>query len=378
MRQTTEEMLSAKALWSEIFYEDSDVFTDYYFREKMQDNIGYGIKEDGKLVAMLYLTPYTGMLRMACGDSRQATEHFTKIPLFYIVGVGTKKEYRHRGFMDALLRQALEDIREKGHPFTFLMPANPAIYTPYQFRYIYDRPEFLFAGQERLSISERISGVGRIPAQERMRAEEAEELAVFAEKQLKMRYQLFLHRDADYYIRQQKESQAQNGDVYIWKEEGKIKGFYLYAKEETEFIQEALAEQGFERQMGIVVSQKKKPIIMARITDVCSMLTLIRLKQEALQEAVAFELEIKDELLSANNGTFLWTVGKKESTIAMVEKTKETAVQISIADLTEFLFGRKAAGECFVCPGEEGLPDALYERLSWIDVISHSFINEIV
>ena len=34
-RLTEQEALAAKKMWSEIFYEDSEQFTDYYFAEKM-------------------------------------------------------------------------------------------------------------------------------------------------------------------------------------------------------------------------------------------------------------------------------------------------------------------------------------------------------
>ena len=127
---TKEERLAVKSMWSEIFYEDSDRFTDYYFAEKMPGNKGYGVKVDGELVSMMFLTPYPVWIKTG------GAEDFTQVTLYYIVGVGTRKEYRHRGYMDCMLRRALRDICEEGHPFTFLMPANPAIYEPYQFRYI--------------------------------------------------------------------------------------------------------------------------------------------------------------------------------------------------------------------------------------------------
>lgn len=365
VRLTASEMQGAKALWKEIFFEDSDVFTDYYFQEKMNDNIGYGIKAEGKLVSMLYLTPYTGVLRVAGVDNG-----FREFPVYYIVGVGTKKEYRHRGCMDTLLRRALNDIRQEGHPFTFLMPANPAIYVPYQFRYIYDRPEFRITEINAENRENRKA--------ERMQETDAAAVAAFAEMQLREQHRFFLRRDEAYYIRQQKESRAQNGDIYLWKEENEIKGFYLYAKEDTEFIQEAVTETDFAQKAGVTVSDVRKPIIMARIADARAMLALLRLKKEAPFEETELLLEIRDELIDGNNGTFLWTVGKKESTIAMVEKNRQEAVCICIADLTEFLFGRRNGRECFCCLNGDALPDTVYERLSYVDVIGDSFINEIV
>ena len=59
----------------------------------------------------------------------------------YIVGVATEKEYRSRGYMRQLLIAALEEENKKKHPFTFLMPAAEAIYSPYDFRYIYHQKQ---------------------------------------------------------------------------------------------------------------------------------------------------------------------------------------------------------------------------------------------
>ena len=357
---TIEEALGAKALWSEIFFEDSAVFTDYYFQEKMKNNIGYGIKQDGQLIAMLYLTPYTGQIYAPA----MYGEDFADVPLSYIVGVGTKREYRHKGCMDRLLKRALKDLHERQQPFTFLMPASAAIYTPYQFRYIYERPEFIIKNQDT----------------EPMQQKDAEALAEFAQEQLKAKYQFFLKRDGIYYLRQQKESGAQNGNIYLWKEQGEIKGFYLYAKEAEEFIQEAVVSEELTKQGMLCVSEKRKPIIMARITNVAAMLSLIRLKQNSELEKAEILLRVTDSLIPQNNGTFCWTVGKKESTIALLEKSDMTPVCVDIADLTEFLFGKRSSEECF-CFSNDIEPHRqreLYERLSEIAVISRTFLNEIV
>lgn len=366
---TKKETLGAKSLWSEIFFEDSAAFTDYYFKEKMQHNTGYGIKKDGQLVSMLYLTPYTGQVRAAGSGA----DGFCEIPLSYIVGVGTKKEYRHRGYMDKLLKKALTELHLKEQPFTFLMPADPAIYEPYQFRYIYDRPEFtLCSGHEQPDAeSEKAAKV--------MQTKDAALLAAFAQQQLKQRYQLFLKRDAAYYIRQQKESRAQQGDVYLWKDKDRIQGFYLYAKEENPFIQEAVAAKESWAERQLCLSESRKPIIMARITHVAAMLALLRLKQQAEREQLEICLQVIDPLLCQNNATFHWTVGKKESTIALVEKPVAGRVCAEISALTEFVFGRRDAEDGFLCVDDEAARAAeLYKGLSEIEPISRTFLNEIV
>ena len=356
-RLTKEEAIAAKPLWAEIFYEDSQQFTDYYFAEKMAENAGYGVVCGGRLCAMLFLTPYTGCI---ASESR-AGGRFREVPLSYIVGVGTRREGRHRGYMDRLLRTALADLHAAGEPFAFLMPADPAIYTPYQFRYIYDRPDFTVCRRE------------AVPAAV-METGEAAALAEFAQRQLESRYQLFLRRDSAYYRRQQKESRAMNGDIYLWKERGEIAGFYLYAKENgKEEIQEAVVREAFARQKTLEITGAH-PVIMARITNIKAMLSLMRLRADAQTETITVRLRLRDALFAAHNGTFLWTVGKKESTIAMLETNEEAEVCAEAAGLAEFLFSRKDCRACFarIADGD------VYERLSQITPLSRLFLNEIV
>lgn len=363
-RLTAEEMLGAKPMWSEIFFEDSEKFTDYYFAEKMKDNMGYGLKRDGMLCAMLFLTPYTGRILSPDREGRA----FQDVPLYYIVGVGTRKECRHRGYMDRLLRAALGDMSAARIPFAFLMPADPAIYTPYQFRYIYDRPVFSILRKEERKASA-------------MEAGEEEALARFAQEQLESRCQFYLKRDALYYERQKKESLAQNGDVYLWKEQGEIAGFYLYAKEnEKEEIQEAIVSEKLAGEGVLRISRQTRPVIMARITNAAAMLSLMRLREESERDHIEVSLNLSDPVIEENNGTFLWTVGKKESTIALLDREDAAEASVRVDALAEFLFGRKDGRDCFadMCGGQKRQQDDVYERLSEIQVLSRSFVNEIV
>ena len=85
---------TARSLWEEVFYEDSVQFTDYYFENKAEKNIGYVIGE-APYDAMMFRTPYT----LQIGDARKE--------ISYIVGVATREECRHRGYMRKLLTRSL-------------------------------------------------------------------------------------------------------------------------------------------------------------------------------------------------------------------------------------------------------------------------------
>ena len=109
-------------LYEEVFVEDEQAFVDAYYQIKAADNEILVAEEDGEIVSMLHRNPYTFWLRGV------------QIPADYLVAVATRVAFRHRGLMRALLTRALRDMKEQGYPFTFLMPADEAIYTPFDFR----------------------------------------------------------------------------------------------------------------------------------------------------------------------------------------------------------------------------------------------------
>jgi predicted acetyltransferase len=76
---------------------------------------------------MLHLNPY------------KLSVNGTETDAYYYVAVATKTECRHQGMMRKLLKKSLNDIYEEGHPFTYLMPANRAIYEPFDFRIVYQQ-----------------------------------------------------------------------------------------------------------------------------------------------------------------------------------------------------------------------------------------------
>ena len=123
---TGEACKAARSLWEEVFYEDSVQFTDYYFQNKAGKNIGYVIGE-APYDAMMFRTPY----QLHIGNQQRE--------ISYLVGVATREECRHQGYMRSLLMHSFKEMYEEKQPFTFLMPANPAIYEPFDFRYIYER-----------------------------------------------------------------------------------------------------------------------------------------------------------------------------------------------------------------------------------------------
>ncbi len=374
-----EECLALRSLWEEVFYEDSKEFTDYYFKEKAKNNHAFTIQvNEGKAeetVAMLHLAPYH--MRIRTGQEMVTRQ------VNYIVGVATKESYRHQGYMGELLRAALNDLFHKNEPFTFLMPASPKIYTPYQFVYIYDRDNYKI---ENFTQKEPELRAASLPAETdlwditKLKEEEITKLKRYTENYLNKNYDVFINRNHSYYQTMIKELEVQNGAVYLIHNREKkeeIAGYFLYTEEEGKSgIQEAVYDKSFH----LIRKEESKPIIMARIVDLHSMLSLLRLKADrVVEEPVNISIKVTDSLILENNAVWKLKIGSAES---IIEKDSDTTggsedCSITIEDMASWIFGYRPAQDCFHITKRQDKKQVL-NKLSKIDQFSRVFINEIV
>ena len=86
-RLKQEEHARTRALWEEVFQEDTKAFLDYYYYIKTRDNQIFVIEEDGAIRSMIHLNPY------------QVKVENRYFPSAYIIAVATEKPYRSRGYM---------------------------------------------------------------------------------------------------------------------------------------------------------------------------------------------------------------------------------------------------------------------------------------
>lgn len=412
-----------RRLWEEVFSDDTKAFLDYYYYIKTRDNAIYVIEEDGEICSMLQLNPYT---------VRVEGQEF---PSAYIIAVATRKEYRSRGYMGALLRTSLKEMYSRGIPFTFLMPAAEAIYTPYDFRYIYSQD------RGTLICGERDGGIywkseGDSPAHFEIQSEikaaelgedrrgavlfsdaglwDAEEMSHFFETYFADRFQVCTVRDAAYYQTMILEQQSERGGVRLIRWDGALKGFYAYAGEEGLEIREPLFLPGYENDFRMSVEEladrmqaglqrdaeqqgdtgqkegagqqeipvyacppeyadRRKPLIMARIVSLRKLLSALKVPEE---ESVDCSFAVIDPLITENSRVWKLTSGIGETELHVGE-TEDSEGVLPAADLTELIFGRMAPEEL---SGREGviLTEHLIGELKKITKLSGACFNEIV
>lgn len=366
-----EECQELRSLWENVFYEDSKEFNDYYFKEKANRNHAFVVEVNENdtitIAAMLHLSPYSMKLRVG--------NEFCNKTINYIVGVATKAPYRHKGYMDCLLKTSFMFMYKEEMPFTFLMPANPKIYEPYQFTYIYNKKEYAvdlsMLKKEELKAASSI--INKADTIEVLQESGIPELLNYINPKLEDAYDVFVKRDKEYYQTMNKELSAQNGRIYrIGK--NKITGYFLYTQENGKgVVQEAV----FDEKSRIFKEDGFKPMIMARIINLCSMLSLLRLKHMLGMKECILIMRVEDRMIEANSGVWECVLTEKSAEIRKIEDAKQEECGITVEHLTAWMFGYKSAEECFYISNKKN-KEAILCKLNNIGKFSNVFINEIV
>ena len=371
-RLEEQEHQKTRKLWEEVFSDDTRAFLDYYYFIKTKENEIWVIEEDGEIQSMLQLNPY----------QLQVAEH----PFLcrYIIAVATRAQYRRRGYMSSLLRKAMQEMYGKKEPFTFLMPAAEAIYTPYDFRFVYSQRQAVFEKKAETELIE----------EEDATMFQAEELAAFAKERLFGTARVYAVRDAHYYQTRVLEQQSENGGIRMLKKDGKLVGIYCYAKEETCEVLEPLILPGYETVFWDSISGlsekpvkvlacpevlepcarsvERKPMIMVRILHLETLLSVLTVKEG---ESLSCSFAVIDPILTGNSR--IWKLCSQEDGRIQVTETEDSQGVLTIGALTELVFGYRSAADLRkdpdVCLGRE-----LECELEKISPLSPVFLNEIV
>lgn len=383
-----------RRLWEEVFTDDTREFLDYYYFVKARDNHIFVVEEDGDIRAMLQLNPYEIRIQKKT------------YPSFYIIAVATQKQYRSRGYMGALLRESMQEMYRKKVPFTFLMPAAEAIYTPYDFRFIYDQalgekksdrnPEDKrgkTAQTEAAKINSERTGKREGIAFSDALLWEAEQMADFFRNHFEDRWQVYAERDAEYYRTMILEQQSEHGGVRLIKDNGAIAGMFAYAREGSLEIREPLCLPAYEQFFDEAVSGLQgedggtvkiyaclpalstgtRPVIMARIICLSEFLSALTVPEG---RTVDCSFAVIDPLITQNSRVWKLYSGPEEEEVH-VRETEDSEGVLPVAELTELLFGRTSAEEI---KSREGvvLPEHLAGELGKITKLNNVFLNEIV
>jgi len=306
----------SRGLWEEAFPEDSKAFDDYYFKEKLKDNRILVLENEG-IDAMIQLNPY---LIQARGRRWRVD---------YLVGVATRKERRHRGYMRQLLLRMMADMRQEQMPFCFLMPADEAIYRPFGFTWIFDQPQVGL--REDVTLTRR----DLLPWSDSLGSSHwLAELADWINGWLAQAYEVYALRDAAYLRRLLKEIDSEDGCFQILYDGDVMAGVYSewgLAEREQRLL---YAKPLYVRERGAA-----KPAIMARIISPEEFVRVIRLREGAPVGELEVILRISDPLIAENDGVWRWRLTHETSWLERCGEDKETDAARKTAAGQEFAAG---------------------------------------
>lgn len=374
---SAEEHAVTRELWEQIFTEDTKQFLDYYYFIKTRTNQIYVVEDEKRICSMLQLNPYR--IRIEDGEFSS----------FYIIAVATREECRGRGYMGNLLRTSMEAMYGEKIPFTFLMPAAEAIYTPYDFRFIYRQNTGSIESGGDDGQSEDTEGFTAADAG----IWDAGEMAAFFRDHFAGRWQCFAVHDEEYYRTMILEQQSERGGVRILRDREGIAGIFAYAGEEGLEIREPLIlERGTAffrrevRRMEESVGKKaviygceeadaseKKPRIMARIIHLPTLLSAMKTDRDTEMRC---SFAVIDPFLHGNSRVFgIYSEVGDEA--VHVRETEDSEGVIPVAELTELLFGQKTEEEI---AQREGVifSERLVEELKKLKKLDTVFFNEVV
>ena len=408
-----EEHGKTRKLWEDVFPEDTAAFLDYYYFIKTQNNKIYVIEEDGKIRSMLQLNPY--MLQIG------TKKHLCQ----YVIAVSTEKDYRKRGYCRQLLLQSMEDLWQQKEPFVYLMPTSAAIYTPYGFRFVYGQRQAklcLEPGRTVADLVKNAEDTENMKVRE-ARIADAQQMAELFDacRELlpnQIQYQVYALHDAHYYQRMILEQQSENGGYLLAFSKKRLVGMFAYSDEGEFEILEPIFLPGYEsafyqavRQLGDgrqteiacyalpeslrleaeggknsetgtkgtetwgirVQAVEEKPLIMARLLHLETLLGCLRVKQG---EQIRCSFAVIDTLLPQNNR--IWRLENEEGSEEIkVCETEDSQGALPAEVLTEMVFGRKTPEEA---EKEEYviMTDTLKKEWKKLELLTPVFLNEVV
>jgi predicted acetyltransferase len=366
-----EDEIAIRELYEQSFSDSID-FVNYYFKEKFIPERVMAIKADGRIASMLHLNPF---------DVNFNQKEYS---VSYIVAVATAVEYRNKGYMGRLMKEALIRLYNEGEVFSLLMPIDSRIYERYGFGFIEDHLKLECDSStftiEKIECQSRLAELKDVP-------ELVNIYQVFSEK-----FNLATIRNGSSFEKLFKELQTDKGHIVMF-EDGYMMTYYedevLHIREFVSNTQQALNEMisyiKEETTNGKVVIMDHmkspikyitpnileniiilKPFMMARIINVETFL-----KANCFMFINDIRMKITDSLIEANN--FVFHINNGEVT---KEDTSDFDIELDIKLLTQLSFGYRKATEIYGLI--ESIKNVFKDINIFKDITSNNFFNEYV
>lgn len=342
-----EEKQATRPMYEVAFPEDSTQFVDYYYSHKTKDNeimVMEGAERDGSFHVMIHLNPYILSIH---GHRRQ-------IP--YLVAVATGIAYRRQGKMGQVMTCLLQNLASEGVPFTFLLPADPAYYRGQGFVFFpgqpyLDRGGVCFTRTRKdmiraASLEAASTGVWRSA-----NAEDTAKMAVFSNRVLEGRCEIFIRRDEHYGSRLLEELATEHGGALLSENCQGINGLIFYSINHSQGwaaaeIKELLLEEDVTNEEAEQICREALEMtgctvdritftssrMMVRLTNLISLVPLLK-----SERTLRYQVEVRDTLIAANAGCFQIDINCGGGSIKRIKRA-DVREHMDITELTKRLF----------------------------------------
>ena len=327
------------------------------------DNLVFAGRENNETISSLYLAPhYTSRGEELCE----------------IRNVFTKEKFRRKGNMDALMKEAFQCMQSEMESYTFLRPLEEKYFIPYGFVEVEAKEGLRINGlrlsDDLLTKANESDGDFHILVKDSadylihpVREAEAENIAEFLNDILKKQSDCYIIQSGHTVMSMKKSLQDKGGNLYVIECGGTTICIFAYFKVKQELVIEAKNEtttfadkrlaflvctEDFKKE-DLFLEEPEQTVTMARIIDLKSMLGSVNCPKEFVMP-----LKVYDERIVENAGLYLLhcgPMGGKLTAIKIGDEQMKNAEgerlsaegEVTIENLTRFLFGYRKAEDCF-------------------------------
>ena len=317
-----------KNLWK-LCFNDSDEFTDMYFRLRYSNDVNIAIQSGEEVIAALQMLPYP----MTFGKN--------EIKTGYISGACTHPDYRNRGAMRELLSQAFTRMLHNDMAVSTLIPAEPWLFGYYAgmgYAPVFRYSSTIFTASEVTTANEAVV-LNKINDYQ-------EEVYRYLDRKLRERPYCIQHTETDFRVILA-DLQLWKGCVYILKQGDKIPALAIvYPAGSTWQAGEVVAEtpemhslllQRICGQLNIPFIRVIAPAVAGQNPQVLGMARIINAKTVLQQYAAEhpeqeMSIALTDPQISANNGYYYLNNGKCMNS---AKRLPGSHLALTIGELTE-------------------------------------------
>lgn len=332
-----------KEIWSYCFG-DTEKFMDYYFSKRYFKEHNVVVEQDGNIISSLQLGQYTINLNSNNYDTS------------YVVGVSTLPEARGKGFMRSMMNFTLEELYKRGEKVSILMPIDYRIYRRYGYEHCYDQIQYNIDVDDLRSF--RIKGNFHKSNKDHVKA-----LIDMADS-FQNGLNGYTIRDNKYFENLFEEIQSEDGNFYIYENDG-YKGYLIYSfNGDTMFVRELFYKDidSLKSMMGFIYNhntQCKKvsisapigdklklildnpkdvdfkliPFMMGRVINVIKYFESIDTNKDYVG---SLNIKIVDNQIKENNYVFKMNIKDGSVTVKTTEEKED--LELSINALTQIAF----------------------------------------